>query len=239
MPSTAAPMSPRRWPSTTSSIAASSDRRVTSMSRVDSASISPTATVIAASACQPSMIAPQSMEMMSPSSSTTVSLGMPCTITSLGDVHTTAGNPWYPRKFERAPRRSITSRAARSRSSGGRARHRRARTHTSCISATTLPAAPHERDLLPGLARDHRDSEAKCSSISLTMRWNTSSPSPTPSTIDQLAESLVEVDDRHGLLLVELEAPAAPPPRCRRRAARRAPPHLSHVQFTLGGRFTW
>ena len=75
-------------------MAASSDRRVTSMRRCDSSSISPIGTVIAASACQPSMIAPQSIERMSPSSSTTSSLGMPCTMTSFGDVQTTAGNPW-------------------------------------------------------------------------------------------------------------------------------------------------
>ena len=66
--------------------------------------------------------------------------------------------------------------------------------------------APHERDLLPGLARDHRDSEAKCSSISVTMRLNTSSPFADTVDHDQLAEALVEVDDRDGLLLVELEA---------------------------------
>ena len=93
MPSTAAPTSPRRLPSTTCSIAASSDLRVTSMSRFDSSSTSPTGTVTAASACHPSTIAPQSTDRMSPSSSTTESLGIPCTMTSLGDVHTTAGNP--------------------------------------------------------------------------------------------------------------------------------------------------
>ena len=64
------------------------------MSRFDSSSTSPTGIVTAASACQPSMIAPQSIETMSPSSSTTWSLGMPCTITSFGEVQTTAGNPW-------------------------------------------------------------------------------------------------------------------------------------------------
>jgi hypothetical protein len=74
-------------------MAASSDRRVTSIRRVDSSSTSPIGTVTAASACQPSMIAPQSIERMSPSCNTTSALGMPCTITSLGDVHTTAGNP--------------------------------------------------------------------------------------------------------------------------------------------------
>ena len=52
-----------------------------------------TPTVIAASACQPSMIAPQSIEMMSPASST-VAPGMPCTTTALGDAQMTPGNPW-------------------------------------------------------------------------------------------------------------------------------------------------
>ena len=94
MPSTAAPMSPSRLPSTTCVDGGLERARVTSMRRCDSSSISPIGTVTAASACQPSMIAPQSIERMSPSSSTTVSLGMPCTMTSLGDVHTTAGNPW-------------------------------------------------------------------------------------------------------------------------------------------------
>ncbi len=69
------------------------DWRVTSMRRAASAETSPTAAVKAASPCQPSTMAPQSMEMMSPSSST-VGPGMPCTMTSLGDAQITAGNPW-------------------------------------------------------------------------------------------------------------------------------------------------
>ena len=93
-PSTAAPTSPSRFPATTWSMAAWSDSRVTSIRRFDSSSMPPIGTVTAASACQPSMIAPQSIERMSPSSSTTLSLGMPWTITSLGEVQTTAGNPW-------------------------------------------------------------------------------------------------------------------------------------------------
>ena len=66
---------------------------MTSIRRFDSSSISPTGTVTAASACQPSMIAPQSIETMSPSSSTR-SPGMPCTITSFGEMQATAGKPW-------------------------------------------------------------------------------------------------------------------------------------------------
>ena len=53
----------------------------------------PTGIVIAASPCQPSMIAPQSIDTMSPSSITR-SPGMPCTITSLGEMQATAGKPW-------------------------------------------------------------------------------------------------------------------------------------------------
>ena len=74
-------------------IAASSEARAAAISCSDAASIVSTPTVIAASACQPSMMAPQSMEMMSPDSST-VSPGMPCTTTSLGDAQITPGNPW-------------------------------------------------------------------------------------------------------------------------------------------------
>ncbi len=64
-----------------------------SIRRCDSASTVPIGIVIAASPCQPSMIAPQSIEKMSPSSSTVWS-GMPCTITWFGDAQMTAGNPW-------------------------------------------------------------------------------------------------------------------------------------------------
>ena len=68
---------------------------VTSIKRVPrSSSTSPTGTVIAASACQPSMMAPQSSEMMSPSSSTVASSGMPWTTTEFGEVQITAGKPW-------------------------------------------------------------------------------------------------------------------------------------------------
>ena len=69
------------------------DRRVTSISRAASSDTSPTGAVKAASPCQPSTIAPQSMEMMSPSSST-VGPGMPCTIASFGEAQITAGKPW-------------------------------------------------------------------------------------------------------------------------------------------------
>ena len=67
--------------------------RVTSESAVTSAGTSPTATVVAASPCQPSTIAPQSMEMTSPSASTR-SPGMPCTTSSLTEAQIDPGKPW-------------------------------------------------------------------------------------------------------------------------------------------------
>ena len=70
---------------------AANEASVTSMSRASSGSISPTPAVNAASPCQPSTIAPQSIETMSPSSSRW-GPGMPCTITSFGDAQITAGN---------------------------------------------------------------------------------------------------------------------------------------------------
>ena len=78
-PSLAAPM-PRH-----------SDSSVTRISSATSGAGSPTATVIAASPCQPSTIAPQSMEMTSPSARTR-SPGMPCTTSSLTDAQIEAGN---------------------------------------------------------------------------------------------------------------------------------------------------
>ena len=65
---TAAPMSDSRPPGTMVRMPAAREASVTSMSRVASGSIAPTPAVKAASPCQPSMIAPQSIETMSPSS---------------------------------------------------------------------------------------------------------------------------------------------------------------------------
>ena len=64
---------------------------MTRISSVTSGATSPIATVIAASPCQPSTIAPQSMETMSPSVSTR-SPGMPCTTSSLTEAQIVAGN---------------------------------------------------------------------------------------------------------------------------------------------------
>ena len=62
-----------------------------------------------------------------------------------------------------------------------------ARAHASCISATTAPGPPHQRDLRSAVLRRTIDaatpSTASCSSTDAsTSRSNTSSPSPTPST---------------------------------------------------------
>ena len=48
-------------------------------------------TVIAESPCQPSTIAPKSIEIRSPSASFSVADGMPCTTRSLTDAQITAG----------------------------------------------------------------------------------------------------------------------------------------------------
>ena len=65
------------------------------MSRASSGSISPTPAVKAASPCQPSTIAPQSIETMSPSSSRT-GPGIPCTMTSFGEAQITPENGGCP-----------------------------------------------------------------------------------------------------------------------------------------------
>src|SRR5882757_1357496 len=86
-----------------------------------SGAISPTATVIAASPCQPSTTAPQSMETTSPSRITR-SPGMPCTISSFTDVHSVAGKsgtpgpPGTPMKDGMPPARRMFSSAIASRS---------------------------------------------------------------------------------------------------------------------------
>ncbi|KWX07052.1 hypothetical protein TR74_20085 [Carbonactinospora thermoautotrophica] len=69
---------------------ASSQTRISSRS---SGVTSPTGTVTAESPCQPSRIAPQSIERMSPSRSTRLP-GMPWTISSLTEAQMVAGNPW-------------------------------------------------------------------------------------------------------------------------------------------------
>src|SRR4051812_13886375 len=86
------------------------------------------------------MIAPQSMEMMSPSLRTTSSDGMPWTTTSFTEVQIVAGKPPYPRKFGFASCSASTLRATWSRSlveAPGTAASRVA----AWMAATTSPAA--------------------------------------------------------------------------------------------------
>jgi hypothetical protein len=89
--STACETSVSRLPARTWARPCQSAVSQTSSSRARSGLISPTPTVMAASPCQPSTIAPQSIEMMSPSPRMVSGPGMPCTMTSLGEVQITAG----------------------------------------------------------------------------------------------------------------------------------------------------
>jgi hypothetical protein len=77
--------------------AAANPRHIaSSVTRIRSSASSPTgptATVMAASPCQPSTIAPQSMETMSPSAITR-SPGMPCTTSSFTEAQMLPVNPW-------------------------------------------------------------------------------------------------------------------------------------------------
>src|SRR4051794_41801508 len=87
-------MSLTRPPSLAAAMPRHNASSVTSSSRRTSsgtASSAPTATVMAESPCQPSTIAPQSMEMTSPSTSTREP-GMPWTTSSLTEAQMVAGN---------------------------------------------------------------------------------------------------------------------------------------------------
>ena len=86
-------MSPSRLPGRAASSPAHMHRSVTSSRRFFSGEIFPTAYVHALSPTQPSTMAPVSMEMMSPSLSTTLREGMPCTICSFTDAQMEPGNP--------------------------------------------------------------------------------------------------------------------------------------------------
>src|SRR2546421_4540314 len=88
----------------------------TRIMRVILGSISPTPTVIAASPCQPSRIAPQSSEITSPSRRTCFGDGIACTICSFTLEQIVAGNPWYPLKDGTAPASRMVSSASASRS---------------------------------------------------------------------------------------------------------------------------
>jgi hypothetical protein len=80
-------------PGTTSAIAASSAASVVFTSRSASAlGAIPTNTVTAASAWNPSQIAPKSSDSSSPSSSRRSVDGIPCTISSFTEAQIVAGN---------------------------------------------------------------------------------------------------------------------------------------------------
>ena len=108
------------------------------MSRCDSSSMAPTGTVTAASACQPSMMAPQSIDTMSPSSSTPVA----------GDavhdhlVRRDAGDGGEPVVAEEVGpgAAAVEHLACGGSRSAVVAPGFAAAVHSSCISATTRPA---------------------------------------------------------------------------------------------------
>jgi hypothetical protein len=83
-------MSLTRPPSRAAAKPAHIEPSVTRISSVTSAGTSPTGTVIAASPCQPSTMAPQSIEITSPSARTR-SPGMPCTTWSLTEAQMEPG----------------------------------------------------------------------------------------------------------------------------------------------------
>ena len=86
-------MSPMNFPVARAAIPCHMAASVTSESRWSSGSAVPTITVRAESECQPSRIAPPSMERMSPSCRTRLP-GIPCTTSSLTEVQMVAGKPW-------------------------------------------------------------------------------------------------------------------------------------------------
>ncbi len=87
----ACPMSLTRPPRCAAASPRHSASSVTRSSSRVSGATSPIGTVMAASPCHPSTMAPQSMEMTSPSRSTR-SPGMPCTTSSLTEAQMVAGN---------------------------------------------------------------------------------------------------------------------------------------------------
>ena len=83
-------MSPTCPPSAAAAKPRHSDSSVTRISSAALRDTWPTPTVTAASPCQPSTMAPQSIETMSPSA-TTREPGMPCTTSSLTETQIEAG----------------------------------------------------------------------------------------------------------------------------------------------------
>ncbi len=90
---TARVMSPILFPATTAASPAHRADSQAAASAKSSGSTSPTGTVIAASPCQPSTIAPQSIDTRSPARRVR-GPGMPCTTSSFTDAQIDAGKPW-------------------------------------------------------------------------------------------------------------------------------------------------
>ncbi len=86
-------MSPTLPPSRAAPMPRHIDSSVTCMRACTSSGTSPRATLIAASPCQPSTMAPQSIETRSPSASTR-SPGIPCTTSSFTETQIEPVNPW-------------------------------------------------------------------------------------------------------------------------------------------------
>ena len=82
-----------RLPGTIAAMPASIDSLVACDSASSIGISSPTPNVIAESPCQPSTIAPQSMDTRSPAARVSVGDGMPCTTRSFTDEQMLAGKP--------------------------------------------------------------------------------------------------------------------------------------------------
>ena len=80
-----------RLPGTIAAMPASIDSRVASDSAASAGMSAPTPNVTAASPCQPSMMAPQSIDTRSPWTSISSADGMPCTTRSFNDEQMLAG----------------------------------------------------------------------------------------------------------------------------------------------------
>ncbi len=91
--STACEMSETRPPARAAAMPRHIASSVTATRSATASGTSPTGTVRAASPCQPSTIAPQSMLTTSPSARTR-SPGMPCTTSSFTETQIEPGKPW-------------------------------------------------------------------------------------------------------------------------------------------------
>ena len=140
--STAPPTSYNGDPTASAAIPAHSESSVASIrarSGADPSSRPPTINEIAASPCQPSTIAPQSIDTRSPSR-TVRAPGIPWTTSSFTLTHRLPVKPWYPRNDGGAPRPRMYSSAVLSRSPVVIPSLIWPRT-SSRVSPTTTPAA--------------------------------------------------------------------------------------------------